>query len=134
MNLFKKIFLLLAILFLAGKASAQQSDSLTLRKIYSEILVNGKAYDWLHELTKTVGERLSGSNQAEQAVKLMEKKLKEAGADSVWLQDVKVPHWVRGEKEKATIIRSNGKKEDVPICALGMSIATPSNGITAQII
>jgi carboxypeptidase Q len=134
MTLSKKIFLLTTILFFAEKISAQQDDSLMLRKIYSEILVNGKAYDWLYDLTKTIGERLSGSSQAEQAVKWTQKKMKEAGADSVWLQEVMVPHWVRGEKEKATIIRSNGKKEDVPVCALGMSIATPPGGITAPVI
>jgi Zn-dependent M28 family amino/carboxypeptidase len=134
MTLSKKIFLLVTILFFTERLSAQQDDSLMLRKIYSEILVNGKAYDWLFDLSKTVGERLSGSSQAAQSVKWTEKKMKEAGADSVWLQEVMVPHWVRGEKEKVTIIRSNGKKEDVPVCALGMSIATPSNGITAPVV
>lgn len=132
----KTIFLfLVTIIFLLNKeAFAQQDDSLMLKKIYDEILVNGKAYEWLHDLTRTVGHRLSGSPEAAKAVKWTEQKMKEAGADSVWLQEVKVPHWVRGEKEKATIIQSNGKKQDVPICALGMSIATPPNGITAQVI
>src|SRR5689334_9167555 len=131
----RKILVLGLIIFsLHVKVIAQKDDSLMLRKIYSEVLVNGKAYDYLHDLTKTVGGRLSGSPQAEQAVKLVEKQMKEAGADSVWLQEVKVPHWVRGEKEKGTILRSDGKKEDVPVCALGMSVATPSNGITAQVI
>ena len=121
-------------IFCFGRTIAQQDDSLMLRKIYDEILVNGKAYDWLHDLTKNIGQRLSGSPQAAQAVKWAEKKMKEAGADSVWLQEVMVPHWVRGEKEKAAIIRSNGKKEDVPVCALGMSVATPADGITAQVV
>lgn len=113
---------------------AQQEDSLMLKKIYNEILVNGKAYDWLYDLSKNIGKRLSGSPEAAKAVKWTEKKMKEAGADSVWLQEVMVPHWVRGKKEKATIIQSNGKKHDVPVCALGMSIATPRDGITAQVI
>jgi hypothetical protein len=113
---------------------AQQDDSLMLKKIYYEILVNGKAYDWLEEITKTVGQRLSGSIEAAKAVKWAEKTMKEAGADSFGLQEVMVPHWVRGEKEKATITRSNGKKENVPVCALGMSVSTPSAGITAQVV
>ncbi|HLG34553.1 MAG TPA: M20/M25/M40 family metallo-hydrolase [Bacteroidia bacterium] len=114
--------------------SAQQSDSLMLRKIYNEILTNGKAYPWLYDLTTTIGARLSGSPQAEQSVEWTRKKMQEAGADSVWLQEVMVPHWVRGEKEKGTILQSNGAKQDVPVCALGMSIATPKEGLTAQII
>jgi hypothetical protein len=44
-----------------------------------------------------------------------------------------VPHWVRGEKEQAKII-DGGKQIPVPICALGMSVATPKEGITANII
>ena len=44
-----------------------------------------------------------------------------------------VPHWVRGEKETAYIL--DGKiKTNVPICALGGSVATPKAGITAEII
>jgi carboxypeptidase Q len=130
----KILFFILIIVYLGKTVSAQQDDSLMLKKIYNEVLANGKAYDWLYDLTKTVGGRLSGSPQATQAVKWAEKKMKEAGADSVWLQEVMVPHWVRGEKEKAAIIQSNGKKQDVPVCALGMSVATLANGITAQVI
>ena len=59
--------------------------------------------------------------------------MKKIGLDSVWLQPVMVPHWVRGEKEVANYI-FNGKKINVPVCALGGSIATPSNGITAKVI
>jgi hypothetical protein len=44
-----------------------------------------------------------------------------------------VPHWVRGAKEVGMII--DGKnKIPVPIAALGMSVATPKEGITANII
>jgi hypothetical protein len=136
MTFLKKNFILfVSVTFCMGQtANAQQEDSVMLRKIYNEVLANGKAYEWLHDLTKNIGQRLSGSPQAAQAVKWAQEKMKEAGADSVWLQEVRVPHWVRGEKEKATIIRSNGKKQDVPVCALGMSVATPGKGITAQVI
>jgi carboxypeptidase Q len=55
------------------------------------------------------------------------------GFDKVYLQECMVPHWVRGEKEVGKII--NGKTEiNVPICALGMSPATPKEGLRAQII
>jgi carboxypeptidase Q len=114
--------------------SAQNNDSLMFRKIYGEALTNGKAYTWLNDLTTKIGGRLSGSPQAAQAVEWARKTMIEAGADSVWLQECMVPHWVRGEKESGVIIQSNGKKQQVPVCALGMSIATPKEGITAQVI
>jgi hypothetical protein len=59
--------------------------------------------------------------------------MKDAGADTVWLQEVWVPHWVRGEKEKGTIVSAKGS-QDVPICALGGSVATSKEGITATVI
>src|SRR5258705_6461855 len=74
MSLIKKTILFFVLSIFCLNSTAQQDDSLMLRKIYDEVLVNGKAYDWLYELTKTVGARLSGSAQAEQAVKLVEKK------------------------------------------------------------
>ena len=37
----------------------------------------------------------------QKAVEWGEKVMKEVGLDSVWLQPVMVPHWVRGEKEVA---------------------------------
>jgi hypothetical protein len=44
-----------------------------------------------------------------------------------------VPKWVRGEKEIAYIL-DNKTKTVVPVCALGGSIATPKNGISAEVI
>ena len=42
-------------------ASAQKEDSLMIRRIADEILLNGKAYNNLHYLTKQIGARLAGS-------------------------------------------------------------------------
>ena len=100
-SLTQKIILPILILLLnCPVVNSQNQDSVMLRKIYSEILVNGKAYKWLYDMTTTIGGRLSGSPQAEEAVEFIKKAMKEAGADSVWLQEVYVPHWGRGEKEK----------------------------------
>ena len=55
------------------------------------------------------------------------------GLDSVWLQPVIVPHWVRGEKEIARYT-TNGIQKNVPICALGFSVATPKTGVIAEVI
>src|SRR5258706_14018373 len=91
-----KILFFISIIFcLSENAVAQQDDSLMLRKIYNEILVNGKAYDWLSDLTKTVAGRLSGSPQAAEAGKWTEKKKKEAGADISYMQKVKGTQCVR---------------------------------------
>ena len=44
-----------------------------------------------------------------------------------------VPHWVRGVKEIARYT-ANGIEKNVPICALGFSIATPNVGVLAEVI
>ncbi|REJ80209.1 MAG: peptidase M28 family protein [Bacteroidetes bacterium] len=113
---------------------SQHLDSLALRKIYTEILKNGKGHEWLRELCKDIGPRLSGSPGAEQAVQWAFQKFKEAGADTVWLQEVTVPRWVRGKKETGRIIDGSNKVQEIPTLALGNSVSTPDGGITAPLI
>lgn len=128
----KKFLLLFALLATASASQAQQ-DSLMLRKLYDEALVNGQCYENLRYLCKKIGPRLSGSVGAQKSVEWSKKLMDTYGFDKVYLQECMVPHWVRGEKEVAYII--DGKTRiKVPIAALGMSVATPAAGITANII
>ncbi len=114
-------------------SNQEKVDSTNIKHFFNSALTEGKSYEWLRDLTQNIGGRLSGSPEAQKAVEWGEALMKEVGLDSVWLQPVMVPHWVRGEKEKA-YYTVNGKKQDVPICALGFSIATPKSGITAEVI
>ena len=128
----KAIKLLIAVIFLFA-LSVHAQDSLVLRKIYDEALVNGESYQNLRYLCKQIGPRLSGSANAQKAVDWTKSLMDKYGFDKVYLQECMVPHWMRGEKEVGKII--NGKTEiNVPICALGMSPATPKEGLKAQII
>ncbi len=120
---------------------AQPSESRELRqyealakKIITTGLGSGKAYAMLSEFCMKIGPRLSGSPQAAQAVEWSKKKMEELGFDKVWLQPVLVPHWVRGPVEEASVLNSSKDKITLKICALGGSIATPKNGITAEVI
>ncbi len=110
-----------------------QSDSLVIRQLFNEVLSNGLCYNRLDYLSNKIGGRLSGSPQAAAAVEWAYQTLKEEHFDSVWLQPVMVPHWVRGEKEKAYFTISK-TKFPVHICALGNAIATPEKGLEAQVI
>lgn len=87
------------VYLLPAGSRAQDSDSATIKKISDEILTNGKAYENLRYLCKKIGPRLSGSPQAQQAVEATFRMLKEAGADTVYLQPCMVPHWVRGKRK-----------------------------------
>jgi carboxypeptidase Q len=108
-------------------------DSLMLRKIYDEELVNGQCYENLRYLCKQIGPRLSGSTNAQQAVFWGKRLMESYHFDRVYLQQVTVPHWVRGGKEKGAIVIGQ-KRIPVPITALGMSVATPPDGITAKVV
>lgn len=126
-----KLYLILFALLFTNHLYAQ--DSLAIRKIYDEVLLNSKCYEDLRFLCKNIGPRLSGSANAEKAVNWSKKLMESYGFDKVYLQEVMVPHWVRGAKETAFII--DGKNRiPVPIAALGMTVATPKDGITASII
>ena len=114
---------------------AQNEDSILIRKIANDILINGKAYSNLTVLTKTVGGRLSGSPQMYKAESWGQQTLKNAGADKVWLQECMVPHWTRGGKDEAKFVSVNNKKEEpLDILALGNSVGTGISGINAPVI
>jgi hypothetical protein len=101
------------------------ADSVFIRKLFDEALMRGQSYENLRYLTTTIGARLSGSPQAQQAVDWGRATMEKAGFDKVYLQEIMVPHWVRGNKEKGEIQGSRkGKGVDVPVCALGSSVGT----------
>ncbi|MGI9583434.1 M20/M25/M40 family metallo-hydrolase [Chryseobacterium sp. RRHN12] len=122
-------------LLLFGMLSFGQSkeDSIQFRKISTEILNNGKGYTELRELTKNIGHRLSGSEAYEKSVKWAEQKLRDAGADKVWLQEVMIPVWVRG-KESLHIQTSNGKWKSLKMLSLGNSEGTGGKDVSGEII
>jgi carboxypeptidase Q len=129
----KSIKLSLLFLFLSNLVIAQVPDSTMIRKIYDYALQNGESYKNLEYLCKQIGPRLSGSQNAQKAVDWTKKVMEDYGFDKVYLQEVMVPHWERGAKEAAFIL--DGKtKITVPVAALGGSVATPGQGITAAIV
>ena len=129
-----KTSLISAFIILSGVVAFGQNDSAMIKKIFNEALSNGKSYSNLDYLSNKIGGRLSGSPQAQQAVEWAFKAMKEAGADTVFLQECMVPHWVRGAKESGKAIINSKESKELPIAALGGSIATPTEGITANIV
>jgi len=130
----KKIIITLIItcpFLLYSQTDLEKSDF--INNIYNEALSNGESYEWLEYLSNDIGHRLSGSVNAERAVKWGRDELIKI-SDKVWLQPVMVPKWVRGAPEYAHIESTPGKTISVPILALGGSISTPSIGIIANVV
>jgi carboxypeptidase Q len=129
------VFTFFISLILAGQLQSQTSkDSLMFKRIADLVLSDGKAYENLRFLCKQVGPRLSGSPQAEKAVKETFRMMKEMGADTVYLQPCMVPHWVRGAKENAVLTNAGGQSIQLNVCALGNSMGTGKAGIKAEVI
>ncbi len=139
-----KLLIAIGFLFLAATPGlSQQEDSLFIRKISDEILVNSKAYENLRQLTKNIGARLSGSPQTYKAETWGLKVLTESGATKAWLQQCTIPHWIRGGMDKADAYYNAavvGARNYIPgkktldIIALGNSLGTGKKGLTAEVV
>ncbi len=109
-------------------------DEAQIKSIFDQELVEGKSHSHLKSLCYDVGNRLSGSAEAAKAVVWAKEKLESLNLDRVYLQEVMVPYWVRGGKEKAMITLSDGTKKAIPLLALGGSVGTGKKGIEAEVI
>src|SRR3984893_16875744 len=107
-----------------------------LKRLQQEALKSDYAYKQVAHLADNIGPRLSGSAQAAKAVEYVAGELKAIGCE-VQLEKVMAPHWVRGE-EHAELVQWPGMAENttqkIILCALGASVATPPEGITAEVI
>ena len=112
---------------------AQNDDSVMIRRIANDGLLNGKAYDNLHYLTKQIGGRLTGSPEMVKAEKWGLKVLSETGSEKPRLQECMVPHWVRGGKDQAAAEYKTTKKT-LDITALGNSLGTGIKGLKAEVL
>lgn len=131
----KKLFTLLVVLNTFLSLQAQEKDEKFIRTLFDEALERGESYSMLHYLTKNIGGRLSGSPQAAAAVEWTRQQMMSYGFDTVFLQPVMVPHWVRGAQEKGRIVGSQKRGSfDVPVTALGNSVGTGPEGVAAEVI
>ncbi len=107
-----------------------------LKRLQQAALSSDYAYRQVAHLADNIGPRLSGSAQAAKAVEYVASELKAIGCE-VQLEKVRVPHWVRGE-ETATLMQFPGQAENttqkIVLCALGPSVATTADGITAEVV
>jgi len=130
----KKPILNLAFLLSMTMAFAQTQDEIAIKTIFDTSLKRGKSYSMLEYLSTSIGSRLSGSPGAATAVEWCKTTLENSGFDTVWLQPVMVPHWIRGQKETARISSKKSGTMNLNVCALGGSVGTGSTGINAGVI
>lgn len=93
-------------------------------------------YEQVRFLCNAIGPRLSGSPQAAAAVEYVCQQMRDLGLE-VRLEPFAVRHWVRG-REEAHLVRYPGQaihtKQRLVVTALGNSVPTPPEGLTAPVI
>jgi hypothetical protein len=138
----KKLICILLITGLCSNGFSQvAADSVFIKKIFDQALLNGKAYDNLRFLCKQIGNRLSGAPSYYKAEQWGYQTMRDLKADTVFYQQCQVPRWVRGEKESGTYkyIVKNGEsfsmvEGTVNILSLGNSEGTKGETLKADLI
>jgi hypothetical protein len=150
-------FLSITLFLCAGEAIAQQTPTVAsgpngspsptppvfspqtlseLKQLQKAALESDYAYRQVAHLANNIGPRLSGSAQAAKAVEYVAGELKALGCE-VQLEKVMAPHWVRGEETAALDEfpgQAPGTTQKIVLCALGDSVATPRDGIEAEVL
>lgn len=106
-----------------------------IKNIYDETLSNSPIHETLRVLCKDIGNRLSGSPEAAAAVEYTKQLMESYNFDTVYLQPVMVPHWVRGKKEVVRAIAADKYGSfEMNALALGNSIGTGPEGVLSEVI
>jgi acetylornithine deacetylase/succinyl-diaminopimelate desuccinylase-like protein len=119
-----------------GAAAYPQPLVAELRQLQQAALNSDYAYRQVAHLCNNIGPRLSGSAQAARAVEYVAGEMRRLGLD-VQLEKALVPHWVRGV-ETGELVEFQGQApnttQKVVLTALGGSVATPPEGVTAEVV
>lgn len=107
-----------------------------LKRLQEAALRSDYAYREVAHLANNIGPRLSGSAQAQKAIEYVAAEMRALGCE-VQLPKVMAPHWVRGE-ETGALLQFPGQAasttQKIVLTALGGSVATPAEGLTAGVV
>jgi carboxypeptidase Q len=126
--------LLLAFVLTVNLIFSQDQDSILINRIFDEALSSRIAYENLRYLCKNTKGRISGSPQAEAAVQYTRQVMLKMGLDKVYLQELKVKRWVRGDREFASVNSIRTGHHEFTIAGLGTSIGTGNDGISGKVV
>jgi carboxypeptidase Q len=100
-------------------------------RLVGTAMSEGRAYQLAESLTDGVGARPSGSDGAARAVKWAVDKMRALGLKNVHTEPVRVPRWIRGAAEAEVIAPA---RQSLHVVALGPSVPTGPDGITAEVV
>jgi len=118
----------------ASLLGQNSDDNQVIRHFYEEALSSWEAYHQLEWLCKNTKGRISGTPEAAAAVEYTYQVMQSMGLDSVWKQEIMVKNWKRGETEVGRIVSNRFGTTELAVCALGLSPATGTSGLSAEVI
>src|SRR5262245_3560243 len=133
----------LAILLISAPGAAQDSApasrsndlSVVYRaqadRIIATVREGTDGYRKLSQLCQEIGHRLSGSPGLERAIEWAQETLKRDGHENVRGEPVELVKWVRGNESLELVAPRPAR---LPMLGLGGSVATPPEGITADVL
>ncbi len=111
--------------------SALGSRADQAKRLIASGLNGTQGYDITESLTTEVGARLAGTEAEARARDWAVAKFKEIGLENVRIEPFTIPGWERGF-ETASIV--SPYPQDLTITSLGYSVATPAEGIEAEVV
>jgi carboxypeptidase Q len=130
----KKAVIIIILLSASFAFYSQDQDSVNVKRIFDEALSGRIAYENLKYLCKNTKGRIGGTPQAQAAVEFTRKVMSGMGLDTVYLQQLMVKRWVRGDRETATVISAKSGRHELTISGLGTSVGTGNKGITCKVV
>lgn len=130
----KRTSLFLVFIFIVNLIFSQDQDSILINRIFGEALSSRIAYENLRYLCKNTKGRICGTPEAEMAVQYTRRVMEDMSSDRVYLQELKVKRWVRGDIEEAFVKSKHDGKHELTISGLGTSVGTGDKGITAKVL
>jgi carboxypeptidase Q len=109
-------------------------ERVVIEKFFNSALRSDIAYNHLRVLCEIAPGRISGTPAAAKAVEFAKQIMDDMDLDSVYLQELQVMHWSRGDKEVARIMSTHNGIVNLNVSALGLSVATGIRGVTAGVV
>jgi carboxypeptidase Q len=103
----------------------------TANRLIAAATSDSATFARLTRLTDAFGSRFSGSESLERAIDWILGEMKKDSLENVRGEPVMVPHWVRGSESLRLLVP---RPRALSMLGLGGSIATPPEGITADVI
>lgn len=128
---FKFKLAMLALACVGGLSAKGQLPGQIAATLGQTMLTNSGAAEIVCDLTTEIGPRLAGSDAEKRAAQWAKKRFEQFGFDRVSIETFPLEHgWTRGV-EKAEVISPS--PQPLVITALGGSVATPPEGLEAEI-